>query len=52
LTQAALAEELGTVREVIVRGLATLRRDGVLVSDRRGRYSVQDLTALGRLADD
>jgi hypothetical protein len=42
LTQAALAEELGTVREVIVRGLATLR----------GRYSVQDLTALGRLADD
>jgi CRP/FNR family transcriptional regulator, cyclic AMP receptor protein len=52
VTQEALAEELGTVREVVVRGLATLRRNGVLGSDRRGEYTVRDLTALRRLAED
>lgn len=52
VTQEALAEELETVREVVVRGLATLRRNGVLESDRRGRYRVNDRSALQRLAED
>ena len=41
LTQAELAEELGTVREVVVRTLAELRRTGVLESE-RGRYRIPD----------
>ncbi|HYW32283.1 MAG TPA: Crp/Fnr family transcriptional regulator [Gemmatimonas sp.] len=51
LTQEALAEELGTVREVVVRGLANLRRDGVIASVGKGRYTVRDAAALRRLAE-
>ena len=50
MTQAELAEELGTVREVIVRGLARLRRAGVIGTAGRGRYVVKDAHALQRMA--
>jgi CRP/FNR family transcriptional regulator len=50
-TQAELAEELGTVREVLVRGLAQLRGTGVIASAGRGRYVVKDLPALEKLAE-
>lgn len=41
-TQEALAEELGTVREVVVRALAELRETGAIESDGRGRYRILD----------
>lgn len=50
LTQADLADELGTVREVVARGLAHLRRSGVISSSGRGRYIVNDAAALRVLA--
>jgi CRP/FNR family transcriptional regulator len=50
LTQAALAEELGTVREVVVRALAQLREAGVIGTAGRGRYFVRDLPALAEMA--
>lgn len=50
MTQAELAEELGTVREVIVRAFAQLRRLGLIASAGRGRYVVRDLAALTALA--
>jgi CRP-like cAMP-binding protein len=50
MTQAALAEELGTVREVIVRALARLRHAGVIGSAGRGRYVVKDVRALRDMA--
>jgi CRP/FNR family transcriptional regulator len=50
MTQAELAEELGTVREVIVRALAQLRKLGVIASAGRGRYVVRDLARLTELA--
>lgn len=46
MTQSALAEELGTVREVVVRALARLRAAGVIGSAGRGRYVVTDLRVL------
>lgn len=46
MTQAAAAEELGTVREVIVRGLATLRAEGIIDAAGRGRFAVRDVEAL------
>jgi CRP/FNR family transcriptional regulator len=49
-TQAAVAEELGTVREVLVRQLRGLRGAGVLSSSRRGWYAVVDENALRRAA--
>jgi CRP/FNR family transcriptional regulator len=51
LTQAALAEELATVREVVVRGLARLRRAGVIASAGRGRYVIRDPAGLRALAE-
>jgi CRP/FNR family transcriptional regulator len=48
MTQAALAEELGTVREVVVRELRALRASGALRAAGRGRYAVGDAAALGR----
>lgn len=45
VTQAGLAQELGTVREVVVRELAGLRRRGLLESDGRGRYRLPDPAA-------
>jgi CRP-like cAMP-binding protein len=50
ITQAQLAEELGTVRELVVRALAQLRYSGVIASAGRGRYVVTDLAALMKLA--
>lgn len=48
ITQEALAEELGTVREVVVRALAELRASGTIESDGRGRYRVLDADRLER----
>lgn len=49
-TQAAVAEELGTVREVVVRTLRALGREGVIRAAGRGRYEVADVAALERIA--
>lgn len=50
VTQAALAEELGTVREVVVRNLAMLRRRRILESAGRGRLRVLNRASLRTLA--
>ena len=50
MTQAELAEELGTVREVVVRGLARLRDAGVIAAAGRGRYVITDRASLSELA--
>ena len=50
MTQAALAEELGTVREVVVRALRAIRDAGAVQSDGGGRYRVVDLGVLEDLA--
>lgn len=49
-TQAALAEELGTVREVVVRHLTALRRGGILASAGRGRFTIVNRAALEAIA--
>ncbi len=46
MTQGALAEELGTVREVVVRALARLRVSGAIEAVGRGRFRVRDSAAL------
>lgn len=51
-SQAAVAEELGTVREVLVRSLRELRESGLIDSAGRGRWSVADRDALTSLAVD
>jgi CRP-like cAMP-binding protein len=51
MTQAALAEELGTVREVVVRALRELRQLGAIESAGKGRYRVTDLAIMERLAE-
>jgi CRP-like cAMP-binding protein len=51
MTQAELAEELGTVREVLVRGLAQLRHAGVISSAGRGRYVITNPEALKEMAE-
>lgn len=48
MTQQALAEELGTVREVISREIKALARDGVIRSLGGGRYEVRDASELRR----
>lgn len=50
LTQQELAEELGTVREVIVRALRALREEGVVRSARGGRFEILDRANLERIA--
>jgi CRP/FNR family transcriptional regulator len=50
MTQSELAEELGTVREVVARELRALRRNGLIVAQGKGRYRLSDRDALGRLA--
>ena len=50
-TQLQVAEELGTVREVVVRSLRALRESGVVRVAGRGRYVVADAAALRRIAD-
>ncbi len=46
MTQQQLAEELGTVREVIVRELHALRKRGVIRATGGGRYEILDATEL------
>jgi CRP-like cAMP-binding protein len=50
MTQTALAEELGTVREVVVRALRGLRQVGAIESAGDGKYQVASLAILKRLA--
>jgi CRP-like cAMP-binding protein len=45
-TQVALAEELGTVREVTVRALRALRQAGLVESAGRGRLRVSNRNGL------
>jgi CRP/FNR family transcriptional regulator len=45
-TQHAIAEELGTVREVVVKSLRRLREAGVIRASGRGRWIVADERAL------
>lgn len=49
MSQAALAEELGTVREVLVRSLAALKRTGAVMQPHRGCYRIGDPTVLRAL---
>ncbi len=51
MSQAALAEELGTAREVVVRALAQLRADGIVESIGRGRFRVTDADRLRAVAE-
>ena len=49
-TQQELAEELGTVREVVVRAVRALRAAGAIEPLGRGRYRVRDAARLRELA--
>jgi CRP/FNR family transcriptional regulator len=49
-SQQQAAEELGTVRELVVRGLRALRDRGAIVALGGGRYSVADEGLLRRIA--
>jgi len=51
MTQTALAAELGTVREVIVRSLRVLRRSGLIGSAGRGKVVVLDHERLTMIAN-
>ena|SRR5690348_1140272 len=50
MTQSALAEELGTVREVVVKALRGLREAGAIEFVGNGRYRLMDAEALRRAA--
>ncbi len=50
LTQQELAEELGTVREVVAREVRGLIRAGLIVSAGGGRYELRDIEQLRELA--
>jgi CRP-like cAMP-binding protein len=50
MTQAALAEEIGTVREVVVRALRELRESGAIESVGDGKYRVANLATLEQFA--
>ena len=50
MTQAELAEELGTVREVVVRALRELRESGAISPADHGRYVVSNIETLKRAA--
>jgi CRP/FNR family transcriptional regulator len=50
MTQLALAEELGTVREVVVRTVRALCRRGLIESVGAGRYRILDRRALASQA--
>lgn len=51
MTQSELAEELGTVREVVVRSLKSLRESGSISSHGSGKYRITNLDELVRLAE-
>lgn len=50
VTQQQAAEEMGTVRELVVRGLRTLRDRGIIEAKGGGRYVVRDHVALREAA--
>jgi len=50
MTQSALANELGTAREVIVRGIAALVDAGAIARTGRSRFAVRKLLTLRSLA--
>ncbi len=50
-TQAEAAEELGTVREVLVRTLRRFRESHLVDTPARGRYRVLDVARLKRIED-
>lgn len=49
-TQQQIAEEIGTVRELVVRGLRTLRNRGAIEARGGGRYIIAHETTLRELA--
>ena len=49
ITQESLAEELGTVREVVMRTLRALRQRGLIRSAGRGKIEVLDAARLRML---
>jgi CRP-like cAMP-binding protein len=51
MTQTALGEELGTVREVVVRALRVLRQSGAIESVGDGKYRVMNASILETLAE-
>jgi CRP-like cAMP-binding protein len=51
MTQTALGEELGTVREVVVRALRALRQSGAIESTGDGKYRVVNASILETLAE-
>jgi CRP-like cAMP-binding protein len=51
MTQTALGEELGTVREVVVRALRALRKSGAIESAGDGKYRVMNASILETLAE-
>jgi CRP-like cAMP-binding protein len=51
MTQTALAEELGTVREVVVRALRGLRRVGAIEGVGDGKYRISNRAILEQLAE-
>jgi CRP-like cAMP-binding protein len=51
MTQTALGEELGTVREVVVRALRALRQSGAIESAGDGKYRVMNVSILETLAE-
>jgi CRP-like cAMP-binding protein len=51
MTQTALAEELGTVREVVVRALRGLGKFGAIERAGEGKYRILDLDTLQSLAE-
>jgi len=52
MTQTALGEEVGTVREVVVRGLRALRLSGAIESVGDGKYRVVNPSILQALAQE
>ena len=50
VTQSQLAEELGTVREVVVRALRSLKESGAIEAVGDGKYRVADYPKLKKLA--
>lgn len=51
-TQAQAAEDVGTVREVVVRLLRRLAAEGVIEGRGRGRYALLDRERLRRISDE
>jgi CRP-like cAMP-binding protein len=50
ITQESLAEELGTVREVVMRALRALRKRRIIASAGRGKIEIVDRSALREVA--